>query len=188
MAHKEPLELFGLQEIARLAGVSAQAVSNWVQRKPDFPQPIATLASGSIWKGSDIRAWLERDQVHSTSFLRGKVYALRQITATLGGETQSYLPQRDGRILCGRFTVEMNNRLPYEVLVGDLPRVRHKAQLLALQAEPIPVFIKQGPDRWRFHGPMRCLGFMVERALVRDRELESGRSGLAGVLRLADAS
>lgn len=70
----------------------------------------------------------------------------------------------------------------------DLPRVRRKAQLLARLTEPIRVFTKQGADRWRFHGPMRCLGFVVERALVRDRELESGRSGLAGVLRLADAS
>jgi hypothetical protein len=50
----------------------------------------------------------------------------------------------------------------------------------------IPVFIKQGVDCWRFHGRMRCTGFLVERALVRERERESGRSDLAGVLRLAD--
>lgn len=177
----------GLREIAQLAGVSAQAVGNWVQRKPDFPQPIATLANGSIWAGADIRTWLERDRVERTNLVRGSVYTLRQIAATLGGETQSYLPQRDGRIVCGRFTPEMNNGLPYEVLVGDLPRVRQKAQLLARQTEPIPVFIKQGPDRWRFHGRMRCTGFLVDRALVRERERDSGRTGLAGVLRLADA-
>lgn len=187
MEHKKTPELMGLQEIAQVAGVSSQAVGNWVQRKLDFPRPIATLANGSIWDGAEIRAWLEQGQVGRTNLVRGSVYTLREIAATLGGETQSYLPQRDGRIVCGRFTPEMNNRLPYEVLVGDLPRVRQKAELLARQVEPIPVFIKQGANRWRFHGRMRCTGFFVDPVLVRERERESGRTGLAGVLRLADA-
>lgn len=183
----------GLQEVAQAAGVTPQAVSNWVQRRADFPRPIASLASGSIWDGAEVRRWLGQDrhpgQVPKvpTAFVRGQVYALHQIAGALGGETQSYLPQREGRIVCGRFTSDMNTRLPYEVLVGDLPRVRRKAELLAEQTDAIPVFIKQGPDRWRFHGRMRCAGFSTERALVRERERESGRSDLAGVLQLVDA-
>jgi predicted DNA-binding transcriptional regulator AlpA len=186
MSHKKVPELMGLQEIGQLAGVTPQAVANWVQRKPDFPRPIATLASGSVWDGATIREWLAPNRAVRTSFVPGRIYTLGQIAAAFGGETQSYLPQRDGCITCGRFTIGMNPDLPYEVLVGDLPRVRRKAELLANQEEAIPVFLKQGADRWLFHGRMRCAGYVTDRNLIRDRELASGRTGLAGVLRLAD--
>jgi hypothetical protein len=57
------MELMGLFEIARVAGVTPQAVSNWVTRKPDFPAPLAVLASGAVWEGSTVRAWLANRQL-----------------------------------------------------------------------------------------------------------------------------
>lgn len=40
------------------------------------------------------------------AFMRGDSYTRDQIHAELGGETVSFLPQRDGRIVCGCFRVE----------------------------------------------------------------------------------
>nr|WP_249787953.1 ParA family protein [Bradyrhizobium sp. IC3123] len=43
-----------------MADVSRQAVANWRVRAPDFPQPVSELASGPIFRRSQIRAWLKR--------------------------------------------------------------------------------------------------------------------------------
>ena len=52
------MDLMGLYEIAQTAGVTPQAVSNWVARKPDFPEPLAQLAT-------------EKRVVHIPDFAKG---------------------------------------------------------------------------------------------------------------------
>lgn len=54
-------DLVGINEIAALAGVSSQAVTNWRSRSSDFPTPLAELASGPVFRKSQIRAWLKRN-------------------------------------------------------------------------------------------------------------------------------
>ena len=51
-------ELIGIKEIADLAKVSKQAVANWRSRLSDFPRPISELASGPIFRRSQVIAWL----------------------------------------------------------------------------------------------------------------------------------
>lgn len=53
-------DLVGINEIAAMADVSRQAVANWRVRANDFPQPVSELASGPIFRRSQIRAWLKR--------------------------------------------------------------------------------------------------------------------------------
>jgi hypothetical protein len=55
-------ELVGLQEIATMASVSASAVANWRKRFEDFPSPIVDLASGPVFNGPQVRAWLAKRQ------------------------------------------------------------------------------------------------------------------------------
>lgn len=50
--------LVGLKEIAALAGVSSQAVANWMKRYPDFPEPLAKLRMGPIFDVAPVAAWL----------------------------------------------------------------------------------------------------------------------------------
>lgn len=52
------LELVGIAEIAKLAGVSRQLVYQWTRRSRDMPKPLAKLACGPIWNGAEIRSWL----------------------------------------------------------------------------------------------------------------------------------
>lgn len=51
-------EILGINEIAAMAGVSSQAVTNWRTRAADFPKPISELASGPVFRRSQVRAWL----------------------------------------------------------------------------------------------------------------------------------
>ena len=56
-------ELVGINEIAELARVSRQAVANWRSRASDFPKPVADLASGPVFRRSQVRVWLRRRKV-----------------------------------------------------------------------------------------------------------------------------
>ena len=56
-------DLIGISEIAKIAGVSRQAVANWRKRFSDFPSPIAELASGPIFRRSHVRVWLRKREV-----------------------------------------------------------------------------------------------------------------------------
>lgn len=54
-------ELVGAAEIARRLGVKkGSVVSDWRQRHPDFPPPVARLAMGHVWVWSDVAAWARR--------------------------------------------------------------------------------------------------------------------------------
>ncbi len=54
-------ELVGINEIATMAGVTSQAVTNWRTRSTDFPLPLSELASGPVFRKSQVRAWLKRN-------------------------------------------------------------------------------------------------------------------------------
>ena len=49
-------EVMAAAEIADYLGVSRQRVAVLVER-PDFPDPIAHLSVGRIWRTSDVRQW-----------------------------------------------------------------------------------------------------------------------------------
>lgn len=47
----------GVQEIAKLLGVTRQRVDRITRTHEDFPAPIAELASGRVWKRTDVESW-----------------------------------------------------------------------------------------------------------------------------------
>ncbi len=54
------LDLVGLTEIAEMLGVSRQRVDQIVQSDPKFPEPVAWLRAGRIWRRSDVTRWARR--------------------------------------------------------------------------------------------------------------------------------
>jgi predicted DNA-binding transcriptional regulator AlpA len=53
-------ELVGIFEIAELLGVTRQRVDAIVRTHDDFPNPIAELRAGRIWRRDDVEAWARR--------------------------------------------------------------------------------------------------------------------------------
>ncbi|XNL76515.1 SAM-dependent methyltransferase [Actinomadura madurae] len=97
MADEEPL--VPPAEIARMAGVTRAAVSNWRRRHADFPEPAGGTASAPLFSLPDVRRWLERqgkgqgvaDEVrlwHALRAERGEdmIGALVAVAAELRGE------------------------------------------------------------------------------------------------------
>ena len=72
-----------------------------------------------------------------------------------GGDLQSYLPHKGGRVLCGCFSLDLNKRAPVEIDVGDLPDVIKYAHALVDQGGVIPVFLKKGIHAGEYVGRFR---------------------------------
>jgi hypothetical protein len=86
-------------EVARMAGVTRAAVSNWRRRHPDFPEAAGGTGAAPLFALPDVRRWLERqgkgrpmaDEVrlwHALRAERGEdmVGALVAVAAELAGE------------------------------------------------------------------------------------------------------
>jgi len=75
-------DIVGINEIAAMAGVSSQAVTNWRSRSSDFPRPLSELASGPVFRRAQIRAWLKRnnrklDELQNGSNFYGRLKSFR---------------------------------------------------------------------------------------------------------------
>jgi len=67
--------LLGIAEIAKLADVSKQAVSNWRMRYDHFPRPLQNLQSGPVWEREKIEGWVKSfkgEETHVLSFINLK--------------------------------------------------------------------------------------------------------------------
>src|SRR5713101_7972374 len=62
-------DLVGISEIAGIAGVSKQVVSNWRQRYDDFPKPLRELQSGPVWDQEAVIAWIKAHKGETTYVL-----------------------------------------------------------------------------------------------------------------------
>lgn len=107
-------------------------------------------------------------------------YTRTDIQALVGGELQTYLPQKNKRILAGCFNEELNPDCPNEVQAGNKPQVKLKAELLLAQPENVfPVFTKPAMNskHYRYKGQFRCIGGSNDRELLNVAEQKSGRHG-----------
>ncbi|MFI7020213.1 N-6 DNA methylase [Streptomyces sp. NPDC050164] len=97
-------------EIARIAGVTRAAVSNWRRRYDDFPAPASGGANSPLFDLAEVQAWLDRqrkgqevtDEVHLWQVLRGAygddilggLADVAQALAAPRGEKPAALPEQ----------------------------------------------------------------------------------------------
>ena len=51
-------ELVSVAEVAARAGRSSNTIQSWRRRHPDFPAPVAQLATGPVWTWPDVAEWI----------------------------------------------------------------------------------------------------------------------------------
>ncbi len=57
----EPNDLAGAAEIAERLGLThATSVHSWRRRYADFPQPVADLKMGLVWRWSEVEVWARK--------------------------------------------------------------------------------------------------------------------------------
>ena len=90
----------------------------------------------------------------------GQRYNRSQIFEMVGGGSkQSYLPERNGKILCGCFDEKLNSKAPYEIDAGKGPKILGGAKRLAKGGYAIPVFLKRKSNQWEYVGDFNCTGY-----------------------------
>lgn len=93
-------------EIARLAGVTRAAVSNWRRRYEDFPAPAGGSANSPLYAMSEVQAWLEKQrkgqevspevelwQTMRAAYGEQMLTGLADVAALLAGEDASGPPE-----------------------------------------------------------------------------------------------
>ncbi|MHB1642285.1 MAG: hypothetical protein ACYCS8_06450 [Acidithiobacillus sp.] len=124
-------------------------------------------------------------------FSKNREYKRSDIQKILGGELQSYLPQKNGIILAACLSIESNPDAPYEVQVGNAPKVVKKAELLSNQPETrFPVFIKnrRADKIYKFIEYYRFKSLSRNKRVIEKAEERSSRYGeLAYILHLIEA-
>lgn len=116
-------ELVGINEVAAMAGVSGQAVTNWRARSSDFPRPIVELASGPVFKRSQVRAWLKRNN---------RTLTAGQEESTFYGRLKSFRDDDDalsaciGRVISGLDTQRTSGERP-GMLLGKIQAGKTRA-------------------------------------------------------------
>jgi hypothetical protein len=187
------MEPVGIAEIAEIANVTGQAVSNWYARDASFPKPIAALACGVIWDRDQIIEWLSANRKLPVSgnqsvthqFKKGQFYAHNEINDVFGGNPNTYLRLRAGRITCGCFNVALNPNAPIEILVGIGPQIERSAEILIKQEGAIPVFVKRGVNQWQYQGMMLPIGLDKSLSVIARMSVEAGRNDVSAILMFA---
>jgi hypothetical protein len=118
------------------------------------------------------------DLIPEALYTRPTIYQL------LGGDLQSYLPHVNKRVVCGCFDISANPNAPEEVLVGEGENVVKYAKVLAQQTEPIPVFLKQSANEWKYIGNYSVVSYSENLEEVAAKASAAGRSDVVGVLYL----
>ncbi|MCX4752544.1 N-6 DNA methylase [Kitasatospora purpeofusca] len=128
-------------EIARLAGVTRAAVSNWRRRRPDFPAPVGGTAASPLFSLVEVQRWLdgqrEGREVNSevrlwqalrTAFGSEMVEALAAVGEHLLGEGAGL----KDRAACEAMEGLLAERTPVEVMDGLVARLLDSTARAAL--------------------------------------------------------
>ncbi len=110
------------------------------------------------------------------------MYTRDQIHEMVGGGIQSFLPTKNGRVVCGCFKAALNPDAPREVLVGVGPQREGNAKMAVLQQTAIPIFLKQEPGEWLCVGTYRATRYLDSGHALLESEKRAKRDDVAGIL------
>jgi hypothetical protein len=112
------------------------------------------------------------------SLIKGQRYTWSEIVDETGadGSPPYYLLHRDGKVVAGCFTLEINPEAPLVVLAGDGPQIREWADLFCAQTSSIPVCVKSGLGEWLCCGNFRLVRSSTDPAEIARHSAQARRS------------
>jgi len=123
------------------------------------------------------------------SLIKGRYYTWSEIVDDTGadGSPPYYLLHRDGKVVAGCFTLELNPEAPLVVLAGDGPLIREWADIFCAQTDSIPVCVKSGLGEWLCRGNFKLLRSSTDPAQIASRSALARRSDVYKLLFLKEA-
>jgi hypothetical protein len=112
------------------------------------------------------------------SLIKGQRYTWSEIVDETGadGSPPYYLLHRDGKVVAGCFTLEINPEAPLVVLAGDGPQIREWADLFCAQTSSIPVCVKSGLGEWLCCGNFKLVRSSTNPAEIARHSAQARRS------------
>jgi len=112
------------------------------------------------------------------SLIKGQLYTWSEIVDETGadGSPPYYLLHRDGKVVAGCFTLEINPEAPLVVLAGDGPQIREWADLFCAQTSSIPVCVKSGLGEWLCCGNFKLVRSSTDPAEIARHSAQARRS------------
>lgn len=85
-------------------------------------------------------------------FEMNKNYDREYIHTICGGNKQSFLPVKNGKVVAACLRQDLNPHAPDVIVCNSGAAARAAGKTLAKQAEPFPVFVKTDSDSYRYLG------------------------------------
>jgi hypothetical protein len=85
-------------------------------------------------------------------FELNKNYTREFIHTECGGNKQSFLPSKHGKVVAACLRADLNPQAPQVIICGSSASAKAAGRTLATQGGTIPVFIKTAVDSFRFVG------------------------------------
>lgn len=122
------------------------------------------------------------------SLIKGHRYTWSEIVDETGadGSPPYYLLHRDGKVVAGCFTLELNPEAPLVVLAGDGPQIREWADLFCAQTGSIPVCVKSGLREWLCCGNFKLVRSSTDPADIALHSAQARRSDVYKLLFLQE--
>ncbi len=112
----------------------------------------------------------------------GNPYNRRQIHDLVGGGVQSYLPHKNGQVVCGCFRKDLNPFAPDIILPGKGPEIMRWAKAFREQTYPIPIFIKKYSNSWEYVGNYKVERWTSDMAEIAKYAEYTGRNTITSIL------
>ncbi len=123
------------------------------------------------------------------SLIKGQRYTWSEIVdkTEADGTPPYYLLHRDGAVVAGCFTLELNPEAPLVVLAGKGPQLSGLADTFCKQKGTIPVCVKSGMGEWLCCGDYKLVRSSTDPAEIARHAVESRRPEIYKLLFLAEA-
>jgi hypothetical protein len=124
------------------------------------------------------------------SLIKGHRYTWGEIVEKTGGDGSSpyYLLHRDGKVVAGCFTIELNPEAPRVVLAGNGPQIREWADIFCAQKGSIPVCLKSGLGEWLCCGNFKLVRSSTDQAEIAKHSASANRNDIYKILFLEEVS
>ena len=122
------------------------------------------------------------------SLIKGRRYTWSEIMDETGadGSPPYYLPHRDGAVVAGCFTLELNPEAPLVVLAGKGPKLSELADIFCAQTGSIPVCVKSGMGEWLCCGDFKLARSSTDLAEIASHTPEARRPDIYKLLFLVE--
>ena len=122
------------------------------------------------------------------SLIKGHRYTWSEIVdkTEADGSPPYYLLHRDGAVVAGCFTLELNPEAPLVVLAGKDPLVTELADAFCAQKGSIPVCVKSGMGEWLCCGDYKLVRSSTDLAEIASHTAEARRPEIYKLLFFAE--